>query len=317
MSAGDELIADSIKMDNKMRVIDINIVSAYMGRFLTVIVMLMVLAITLSAIVGGDGFGGHNNIVVGVPDNGETGGGQEGAAALRQLIARETGRPVTIRSRGVEWDDGCGLYLMETGEFVEERVRRGLVALYSVGRNQGGSDAALLVSRRGATVAATTRRDDVIFLGPRSINGCWLQLAYLESSGFETPGRIGALSFAPAPGGGARTVFSVLFGEFSLGACRASDVAALVKAGEIGENELAVVKSLPALPETVLACRAEDAGYFEVIFRNIAVTLASPTVRDRAAVDRMRNSGFRSLRPVSPDELDRLLRLFESMEERL
>ena len=144
-----------------------------------------------------------------------------------------------------------------------------------------------------------------------------MQLVFLESSGFETPELIGDLLFVPAPGGGTRAVFSVLFGDVSLGACRASDVAALVKAGDIAENELVVVKSLPALPETVLACRAEDAGYFEAVFKNIAVTLAAPAVRDRAAVARLRNSGFRSLRPVTPDELDRLLRLFESMGERL
>jgi hypothetical protein len=304
-------------MDNKMRVIDINIVSAYMGRFLTVIVMLTVLAITLSAIVSGDGFDGHRNIIVGVPQKNGSGEIGDGGAALRQLVAGETGQPVSIRSRGTEWDDDCDLYLMDAREFVEERLKRELVALCSVGRKQGGSDAALLISRRGSTVPAAPRREDVIFLGPRSINGCWLQLAFLESSGFEAPEKIGNLSFAPSPGAGARTVFSVLFGEFLLGACRASDMAVLVEAGEIDENELVVVKSLPALPETVLACRARDAGYFEAVFNNIAVTLAFPGVRDRAAVYRLRSSGFRSLRPVTADEIDRLLRLFDAMEERL
>jgi hypothetical protein len=304
-------------MDNKMRVIDINIVSAYMGRFLTIIITLMVMAITLSAIVGGDGFSGQKNLVLGVPQNGGNGEMQERDAALSQLIAGETGRSVAIRLCGVDWDDGCDLYLLEAGEFVEEREKRGLVALYSVGRKQSGGDAAILVSRRGARVPDSPGRNDVIFMGPRSINGCWLQLAFLESAGFETPERIGDLSFAPTPGGGTRTVFSVLFGEYPLGACRTSDVAALVEAGDIEKNELVVVGSLPALPETVLACRVEDTDYFEAVFRNIAVTMVFPAARDRETVDRLRIHGFQSLRPVTPDELDRLLRLFESMGGRI
>ena len=188
-------------MNNKIRKIDINIVSAYMGRLLPVIVMLMVLAITLSAVVGVGGLRDHVILVVGVPQNGGTGSAQERYAPLRQLLARETGRTVSLSPRGTDWNDGCDLYLLETGEFVKEREKRGLVAVYSFSRMQRRSDAAILVSRRGSQPPAFPGRDDVIFADPRSINGCWVQLAFLDSTGFETPERIEDLRFAPPPGG--------------------------------------------------------------------------------------------------------------------
>jgi hypothetical protein len=182
-----------------------------------------------------------------------------------------------------------------------------------------GRDAAVLIARSGVEAPPEPGPGDVVFTHPRSFNGCWVQLAWLESRGFDVPDRLETLSFAPEPGAGPRVIYSVLMGQHRYGACRASDLAGLIAAGGVGGGELSVVHSMPAVPELVLACRGEDRAYYEGVLKRIAIRIAAPEPADgdRDAVELLKSRGMRSLRPVSQDEFERAAALFESMQGRI
>lgn len=300
-------------MNNKIGLIDINIVSEYMGRFLTLIVTLLVLAITLSALVDGEGIYDHAAITLEVP----RGGDPEKDRALRQLIVSETGRSVALTQRETDWNGTRDLYVLPVREFMEARARFGLEPLYSFCRLKHRSEAAILISRPGAGLPESPDAGDVVFDDPYSINGCWLQLIFLESSGFRGPENLEQLRFAPAARGGTRVVYSVLYGESPVGACRLSDLLSAVEAGGVGKNELSVVKSIPALPETVIACHPGDRKYFEPVFERISATLMAPDGSDRAVTEILARRGVGTLRPVSDKDLERLSQVFEFVKGRI
>jgi ABC-type phosphate/phosphonate transport system substrate-binding protein len=306
-------------MKNKLSVIDINIVSAYMGRFLTAIVTVIVLGLTVSALVGRGGMRNHVPLVIAVP-------AVDGADAtvarfepLRQMLARETGRTVKVQARK---NDGCGrceLFVLPIDELLSGRDGHGLVPVYVICAMDRGRDAAVLIAKKGVEAREVPSPGNVVFTHPRSANGCWVQLAWLESQGIDAPDRIESLNFAPSPGAGARVVYSVLAGEFPYGACRESDLAGLIATGSVGRDELTVVRSIPAVPEVVIACRPEDADYYERILKKIATRMAAPDPMgaDRDAVELLKVRGMRSLRPVSEYELQSAASLFETMGERI
>ena len=308
-------------MKNKLRMIDINIVSAYMGRFLTAIVTVVVLVITISALVGRGGIRDHLTLLVEVPA--AVTDGADAAAEqyepLRYLLAQETGRTVKVHVREADSCEECELFVLALEDFITGRGKRELVPLYSINPMERKRDAAVLIARSGAHGPIRPAPDDVVFTDPRSANGCWIQLALLESEGFAAPEQIGSLRFAPSPGSPAWVVYAVLFGEFALGACRQSDLDELVSSGGVKSDELAVVRSVRAVPEIVLACRPEDVDYYRSVLRLTAARLAEPgpTGWDRDATELLKSRGMRSLLPVFPEELERAEELYERMEGRI
>jgi hypothetical protein len=303
-------------MKNKLQLIDINIVSEYMGRFLTAIVTVLVLALTVSALVSEGGIRGNRVLVVEVTveSDGESIVAQ--TESLKYLIARESGSSVEIRPGSGEWCEDCDLFILPVREFLTERELRGLQALYAAYPDPSKRDAAVLIARHGNTALGTIDPGSVVFTDPDSPNGCWLQLYMLESKGFTIPGDIAALRFAPDGRGAAWVVFSVLFGEYTVGACRQSDLSRLVAAGSLNREDLAVVSREPAIPETILAARPESAEKMRTVLDGIAALLSGEamTDRERAEVDRLRYAGIGSLLPVSDRDLDRAAELFERME---
>jgi hypothetical protein len=300
-------------MKNKLQLIDINIVSAYMGRFLTAIVTVIVLVIAVSALVSRGGIRDHLILVIEVPAP-----AGEFYEPLRYLLARETGRTVKVRARESEWCNKCELFVLPIKDFIAGQEKRELVPVYSITPTEGRRDAAVLVARRDSWDTGIPAPDDIVFTDPRSVNGCWVQLALLESEGFAAPEKVDSLRFAPSPDDATWVVYAVLFGRFSVGACRQSDVLDLFAKGDARGEELAVVRSIPAIPEVVLACRPADAEYYRNVLKSTAARLADPSssVKDRSAVDLLKSRGMRSLLPVTQDELDRAIELFERMERR-
>jgi len=306
-------------MKNKLRMIDINIVSAYMGRFLTAIVTVIVLAITISALLGGGGLRGHRALLVEVPAVGLEQAAADWYGPFRDLLAMETGRAVAVRARtGADGSgDRCELYVMPAREFVAAGQARDLVPLFSVCPLELRRDEAVLIARRGAPIPEVPAAYDVLFSGPNSVNGCWLQLGILAEMGFHVPKRIGTLRFAETSGAGTRVVYSVLLGRYALGACRASDLARAVDSGGVGKDELTVVRSIPAVPEVIVASRRADADYYRRVLGRTAARIAHPqsSGRERGAVERLKSRGVRSLRPITEEDLRRARAIFEEMQK--
>lgn len=304
-------------MKNKLQLIDFNVVSAYMGRFLTAIVAFAVIGITASALLSRGRSAERGVLAVAAPSVGAMETTRGFHESLRLLLARESNRPVDVRGFGpaADADAGCGLYLMPMEEYLARRKDGGLVALYAVDRSTHGRDRAVLIVRPSSAPFASfagIAKDRCIFSGPRSLNGCLVQLELLEAEGFRAPERIQSLHF-PAAGGGARVVFSVLFEGYTLGACRESDIADLIAGGSIEGGEVAVIRSSPAVPELVFVCREPNAAYFGRVLAGLALRLASPgdDPEEGIAAALLRSSGMRSIRPIAGEEIARAAALFD------
>ncbi|MCK5617844.1 MAG: hypothetical protein KAJ17_00515, partial [Candidatus Krumholzibacteria bacterium] len=111
-------------MKNKVRLIDITVVSAYMGRFLTAIVSAMVIAVTVSALVSKGGIRDHQTLSVGVPPMRGVVDTEDYFEPLRLLLALESGRKVEVNSHTPGWCDRCELHLLPIAEFVAADAER-------------------------------------------------------------------------------------------------------------------------------------------------------------------------------------------------
>lgn len=315
-------------MKNKLQVIDFNVVSAYMGRFLTAIVAVAVIGITASALLSRNRSAERGVLTVAVPPAGSMDDAHPARAArasrgfhdsLRLLLARESNRPVDVRESGPTGDAGagCGLFLMAVEEYLAEREEKGLVALYAVDRSAHGRDRAVVIARPANAPLSDFSgigTEQCVFSGPRSLNGCWVQLELLEAEGFRAAEGYRSLHF-PEAGGAARVVFSVLFEGYTLGACRRSDIDDLTADGSIAEDEVAVIRSGPAVPELVFACRGSDAVYFGHVLEGFALRLANPgdDPEEQVAAALLARGGMRSVRPITGEEITRAAALLGRM----
>jgi hypothetical protein len=305
-------------MKNKIRMIDINFASAYMGRFLTLGVTVLVVAVTVSALVSGGGLRDHRTLILEVP-GGVHGGPEARFGPFRDLLAAETGRAVRERVRQDGWCDECDLFVFPIIEFIDGRALRDLVPLYAIERMKRGRDAAVLIARAGEALSdSIPPADEIMFSHPRSFNGFWLQLEVLESRGFHAPEKLQSLRFAPASDTGIRVAYAVALGDCVVGACRASDVAEAEKQGGIERGELSVIHSTPAVPEVIVACRPDDVDYYRNLLAQTAAQIAAPEPdsRWREAVELLESRGMRSLRPVSREEVARAVSLRDAIEKR-
>lgn len=310
-------------MKNKIRLIDINIVSSYMGRFLTAIVAVLVLSITVAALVDEDGNRDHKVLVLGVAGLGSTEKTLEYYEPFKDFLARSSGRAVKVRVIDGEIDPECELYLLPWREYFYGGRNLALLPIYSVCRVSGGRDSAVLIVRgdRDAADLTALGPSDVVFAHPHSFNGFLIQLRALESrgaGGFAVPVDPGELHFVGPPGAETRVVYEVLLGRYTAGACRRSDVDRLVEAGELARDEIAVSLAMPALPEQIIACREADREYYLDLLESMATRLASPggstSERDTAAL--LRSRRIRSLRPVIPEEVALAEELYDQARER-
>ena len=134
-------------MKNKLRMIDINFASMYMGWFLTLGVTALVLVITISALTGAEGLRNHRPLVLEVPGPGGDGEALVRFQPLRDLRAMETGRAVRAQARGDQWCGDCDLFVFPVGEFLRAPQSRDLVPIYSIERMKRRRNAAVLIAR--------------------------------------------------------------------------------------------------------------------------------------------------------------------------
>lgn len=227
-------------MKRKFASIDTSIISGYMGRFFTAIAATLVLTITVHALVTRDTARRHATLRIVTP----AGEAADFYEPLQRLIARRTGRSVILAPG--DWDTPAELYIMPAWDFMRRRESMELRALFALGAC--ARDRAVLVA--GATVAEAEAAsvENVVFTGPNSPNGCWVQLRALAERGAVIPPLADSLYFPPTPDP-SRVLHLVADGRASFGACRQSDLTRLLESGGLDAGELRVVLDLPALPE--------------------------------------------------------------------
>jgi hypothetical protein len=299
-------------MKNKLRLIDVSILSSYMGKALTALVTVFVVGIAVSVLIDGRGIE-RNFIRVCVPAGSRPGEAVKNYEPLRSVLARETRRSVMLVECTGEWPRGCDLYLMPVVEFF--RWERGLdvEALYEVGSSERRNDKAIIIAPKSLDslqLSPITARD-VAFSHPTSVNGFWVQANALSGRGIEWAGNAD-LRFEGAVGDATRVICGVAVGAFRFGACKLSEVSSLSEKGIIDAGEIRVVRSDDALPETVVAVDRREVRYFESKIGSISKLLEyeSPDAELRDSVRLLKAVGICRLDRLRQDRLDEVRKLF-------
>ena len=283
-------------MKDRIKPLDISIVSAYLGRFQTAIVALLVIAITAHAYLTRGSARGHVALTMAVPATGDR------YEPLARLISNHVHRSVDLAPE--QWDDRAELFVMTPDVYFQHRRSLDLVPLFSLSEHAG--DRALIVGGRDETVPPTDVAD-VLFSGPGSINGCWVQLHALSRRKARFPQTADSLRFEPGADSRA-VVWAVRHGKVRFGACRSSDLSG---AGAAGRDEVNVLVQTPALPELIVASRAQDRDYFLKRLVGLAATFDSPQPALRDAVEVLRARGIGSVRAASQSQVEELAQVRE------
>jgi hypothetical protein len=304
-------------MKNKLRLIDVSMLSSYMGRALTGIVTLFVIAVAISAYFNGGGRGFERGVIavcVRVPA--AVSDSEPIFEPFRSLLGRATLRPVVVTECREEWPVGFDLYVMPVHEYFKYERSLGIEALYEIQSSHRQTDKAVIVSREpvNGELPSIPATEEIVFSHPMSVNGFWVQAAALEKSGFEMPGDLRDLEFAGSVVGGDRVIFSVLCGAYRFGACRLSEVTARAQDGSVGAGELHVAHAGNVLPEMMIAARGDDSSYYKRHLERIARLLEEVTspAREDETVGLLKSRGVRRLLPLEPERIDEARRLFEN-----
>ncbi len=301
-------------MKNKLRLIDVSLLSSYMGKALTGIVTLFVIGIAVSALIDRGGFE-RSVIRVCVPSRFHPGEAVEAYEPFKVLLSRETRRPVVLTESGGGWPRGCDVYVMSSDAYFEQEKALGIAVLFEVSAHPGRRDKALIIARSSSGDLDLSRAGpgDVVFSHPLSVNGFWVQAEAIARSGSDLAGHTDTLRFEGARWDASRVIHGVLFGVFAFGACKSSEIEWLSDRGEIDPKDVQKVYSTDALPEVVLAVDRGDADYFRDKVGSLARLLeepASPSPQGDT-VKLLEAAGVAGLEPVEGARLDRLRALYE------
>jgi ABC-type phosphate/phosphonate transport system substrate-binding protein len=307
-------------MKNKIKPIDVSILSSYMGRSLTVIVTVIVLGLTISALLRGGGSAERNIISVCVPIETSAADALRDYEPFRVLLARETRRPVVISPGQDEWIDDFDLCIMRTHDYIRWQDRAEIFPLYEISRSGRYRDKAVLISRPSEADLdyRALKSSDVAFCDPLSLNGFLIQMEAMIHRGFEPPETLAELRFEGLRGNASRVIFGVLHGAYPLGACKMSELHALSELGLLHGGELRVIHTDEALPELIIASRTKETRYYQRKLKRMAARLqADPSpVTQNETVRLLKSFGIKGLHPVTNEQLERARALINTFEKR-
>jgi hypothetical protein len=300
-------------MKNKIQLIDVSMLSSYMGKALTGIVTLFVIGIAVSALIDGSGIE-RNVIRMSVPRGHLQGEALDRWEPFRALLARETRRPVVVTEADGEWPAGFDLYVLPADVFFENESRLAVTALFDVRSDADGRDKALVIANAlaGPVDISSVRPDEIVFADPRSVNGFWVQADALAGKGVAIPADA-KLRFDGTMRDATRVVFDVVFGRCTLGACRSDELSALTARGIIRPREVLAVLASDELPETIIAADRREARYFEKRISSLARLLDEPgSVSGQGDTVRLLKArGVERIEPLSAPRIERTRALYE------
>jgi ABC-type phosphate/phosphonate transport system substrate-binding protein len=307
-------------MKDKFKPVDLNLLSTYMGRSLTLVITVFVIVVAVGAIVGRGG-GAQRNIIDIWVDEGQNGREEGRYDPLRALLSDQTRRTVRLWQGRENRKPGYDLYIMPTGEYLRHAGDLGIDAFYEVKDTERTSDSALLVAKAsaGAVDYASLSATDVAFSSPRSVNGFWVPASLLEQRGFRFPSSISELRFEGMSDGASRALLGVVYGSYRLAACRMSELTSLLDRGVIRRGELSPVERVGALPEVVVAASPDQTAYYAkklAAIDRLLDEIVVPASR-RETVGLLKSKGVRGLEPIEDRQIEQARRLLESCTARL
>jgi hypothetical protein len=307
-------------MRERIKPFDLNLISTYMGRWLTLVITAFIIAVAVGAYVGRGG-GAQRNIIDVCVDGGSEERAADAYEPLRALLSDQTRRPVRLSIGEGSWNPGCDLYIMPTDVYLRRSRELGVVAFYEIKDTERQNDSALLVSSAsaGSIDFAALSPNDVAFWAPRSVNGFWVQISMLERKGFRVPPSVAELRFEGTADDVSRALLGVVYGTYRLAACRMSDLTSLVDHGVIRQGELALVERADALPQVVVAGSPSQVAYYRrklAAIDRLLEDIAVPASR-KETVRLLKSNRIRSLDPIENGRIEEARRLWEGNVARL
>ncbi len=290
--------------------------SSYMGRWLTLFVTIAVILIAVSAFFNGD-LGSRRDIIrICVPAGLHPGESANRFEPLRALVSRESRRPAVLVECAGEWPADFDLFVMPMDEYFRHANVLPITPLFEIGITDRQRDKAILIAGPAGEgmEPSGARAQDVAFADPRSVNGFWLQADHLE--------RLGAglgeedYRFVGTRDDGTPVIYSVLHGKYPWGACKLSELAALIDRGILEASDIRVIHSEDALPDIVIGARGSDSSYYTRKLGAVAALLQETELAARRddTVDLLRSHGIRRLEPVTPSRIERTAALFDRFD---
>lgn len=281
---------------------DKNILSGYIGRSLTLIIALLILAVTMSALITGGGITHRATIRICRLESAAVPSAAR-AAALGELLSAISGQPVTITTvAGIAGAD-CELLILPTFEWLAVSDQIDGLPIFSLAMIAGRNDEALLITGRdgeGGTMSDLSITE-LQFTNHRSINGFWNQLEMLREGGMHLPADLDRFLFT---GGDEhayeRVIVAVLSGRARYGACRGNALRELEHAGILPPGELAIVTRRPALPEVLIISSRDKATYYRTHLERVSAALATEYPRTPSGVLPV------AIEALTPEVLDRM-----------
>lgn len=298
-------------MKDRAKSTDLNLLSIYLGRSLTVLIAAFVVVVAVSALLDRGGGARRNIIDVCVFAYGD----EARYEPFRKLLSHATRRPVVVRDCHGELSSDYDLYIMPTAEYLGHAEALGIVALYEIGSSEKRRDSAVLVGRASDVPIDFPRlsADDVVFSSSFPVNSCLAQLAMLEAQGSLIPRQPSHLRFVPGGDDQSRIVLGVIHGKYRLGACRLSDLTALARKGVIQMDEITVVETTRALPEMLIAGRPAEADYYrrKLGAVNGLIEEINIPANQVDAVRLLKAYGIDGLAPMSEDRVSQVRELYD------
>jgi hypothetical protein len=302
-------------MKNKLKIVDVNILSSYMGNWLTLAIVVFVFAVTVSALMSGGGGTERNIVNIYVSASDETRDPVVTYDPLRRMLSARTRRPAVVELCKEAWPPGGDVYVIPIADYLALRDQLGIVALFSVSATERQKDRSVIVARSSDTPLDLSQLSvrEMAFTSPHSINGFLLPLAMLSDDGVDMPQNPGDFHFEGAQQNATRVVLGVICGEYRAGGCTLNDVTTLTDRGVIHMGELRILRARAALPEVLIAAPRRESGYFRRKFSEIdGLMIASVSAAGESEpVKLLKSFGIMGLKPIDPAEIDEAGRLIE------
>ncbi|GEM_PF-4914265 len=252
-------------MKNKVKLIDINILSSYMGRSVTGMVTALVIILTTSSLIGDGGLLNRSVLRIWAQEDVLGGNDADDLECFRSIISGQTRRPALLESGGDPPPVGMDLYILSIFSFFNLEDSLAVSALAAVRTSESRRDHAVIIAAGDFPENGLEHIniEDVVFSHPHSVNGFYSQLSTLRKLGILSADKSREFNFVQEKGDDyTRVVFSVLFGEFKLGACRESALRDLAARGQIDPAEIKIISRAEAMPEVVIASPKGLADYY-------------------------------------------------------
>lgn len=242
-------------MRQKLKPIDFNILSSYLGKYITALVSVLVVVLTVSAyLTGPDGDEAVRVCLDRLPFD------RDGKLSEVVELFSLRAKPRLVLTRCGLQGEGQEVRLLSLARWLEEAHGNAspLFALTYEGREP---EAALLVARGKMEVEKLAEMGavDLVVANPHSFSAYWVQVDYLLQMGVDRAHLQVHFADDRVGGGYVRALLELLGGNYQLAACRRSDLNYLQTRDGSLADELFPVAEIPLPPLLVIAAKRDIA----------------------------------------------------------